>query len=169
MTCTIFSIYLKKWGLPSQWGEIRCLSEGMNNEQPLKMLPRRTKTQCPIVNWLIVLWMKTDMHKMGNDRRTHPPLINIYMWIMRLNFASPVCAGAFATRVAVQRAGHYFIWNPMSAEFIRGSRFPVDARILFALNGFSLMHLRWETCHRCCVFVEAPGTQSERWFLVLGD
>lgn len=66
---------------------------------------------------------------MGNDRWT-PPLINIYMWMMRLNSASPVCTGALATRVAAQCTGHYFIWDLMSAEFIRGSRFPVDGRIL---------------------------------------
>lgn len=87
------------------------------------MPSRQTKTQCPTVNWLIVLWMKTDMHKMGNDRQMSPPLINIYMWMMRLNFASPVCAGASATRVAAQRTGHYFIWDLMSAEFIRAAGF----------------------------------------------
>lgn len=48
MTYTIFSIYLKKKGrLLSQWGEIMCLFEGMNNEQPLKTLPRWTKTPVP--------------------------------------------------------------------------------------------------------------------------
>lgn len=35
--------------------------------------------------WLIVSWMRADVHKMGNDRWTHPPLINICNWIMRLN------------------------------------------------------------------------------------
>lgn len=115
----------------------------------------------PPDNWLIVLWMKTDIHKMGNDRWT-PPLINIYMWMMRLNSASPVCTGALATRVAAQCTGHYFIWDLMSAEFIRGSRFPVDGRILFAANGFSLLHICWETCRICHVFVETPGIQTER-------
>lgn len=63
------------------------------------------------------------------------------MWMMRLNFASPVCAGDSATRVAAQRAGHYFIWDLMSTEFIRGCRFPVDGRILDAANGFPPLHL----------------------------
>lgn len=37
--------------------------------------------------WLIVSRMRADVHKMGNDRWTHPPLINICNWIMRLNSA----------------------------------------------------------------------------------
>lgn len=37
--------------------------------------------------WLIVSWMRADVHKLGNDRWTHPPLINICNWIMRLNSA----------------------------------------------------------------------------------
>lgn len=139
-----------------------CLSEGMNNEQPLKRCLIGQKPSALPANWLIVLWVKTDIHKMGNDRQTHPPLINIYMWMMRLNFASLGCAEALATHVAAQHAGHYFIWHLMSAEFIRSCRFPVDGRILFAANGFSLMHLRWETCRICHMFVEAPGIQTER-------
>lgn len=37
--------------------------------------------------WLIVSWMRADVRKMGNDRWTHPPLINICNGIMRLNSA----------------------------------------------------------------------------------
>lgn len=35
--------------------------------------------------WLIASGMRADVHKMGNDRWTRPPLINIRSQIMRLN------------------------------------------------------------------------------------
>lgn len=93
---------------------------------------------------------------MGNDRQTHPPLINIYMWIMGLNFAFRVFAGGSATRVAARSAGYYFIGN-LSAEFIRGSRFPANAGILFAAVGLFLQCPRVETCCICHVLSEAFG------------
>lgn len=101
---------------------------------------------------------------MGNDRRTHPPLINIYMWMMRLNFASPVCAGASATRVA----GHYFIWDLMRAEFIRDCWFPLDDRILFAAVGFSsAASLLRNMPYMSCVCGGTWESNGEKWTLFL--
>lgn len=58
----------------------------MNNVQPLNTQPLFGAK--PSANWLMVLWMKADVHKIGNDRWTHPPLINKYNWIMRVNSVS---------------------------------------------------------------------------------
>lgn len=67
----------------------------MNNDQPLKTQPLCGQNQPPYKStWLIVSWMEADTYKMGNDRWSHPALINIYNWIMRLNSASSVCAEA---------------------------------------------------------------------------
>lgn len=43
-----------------------CLSEGMNNEQPLKTPPRWTKSQCP-TSQLIDCFMDEDWHSKNGE------------------------------------------------------------------------------------------------------
>lgn len=154
MTCTIFSNYLKKmWNTePVRGNDVFIWWAAIQNT----VSPDNNPVPYQSTDWLFYGWRPTCTKWGMTD--THPPLINIYMWIMRLNFL--VFAGGSATCFAARSAGYYFTWNLMSAEFIRGSAFPANAGILLAANSLFSQCPLSETCCICHVFSEAPGIQS---------
>lgn len=112
--------------------------------------------------WLIVSWMRADVHKMGNDRWTHPPLINICNWIMRLNSAHTPSESSVLEEIEP----HAFI----RATYLRHRMKSASGNGLMGFKGrFSAAAMEFQNtiCHlgqrRLCIngsaFLSAPASR----------